>query len=448
MDTCNLREAYGQALVELGRKDARVVALEADLGKSTRSCLFKDEFPDRYFEMGIAEQNMTSTAAGLALVGRIPFLSTFAVFATGRAYDQIRNAVSIPRLKVRICGSSAGLSDFGDGKTHQSVEDVALMRAVPNMTVLVPVDAVETRAMMHALLNHPGPAYIRVNRNDLQPFTSATAPYAIGATPTIREGRDVVVFANGVMVSRAVSAAEALRPEGIELKVVNVSTVKPLNAAAIRAAAASARRGIVVAEEHSILGGLAAAVLEVLSEVRRPPCAIVGIRIPSAFPREGTRSSWPTLASPPSPSRRRRGSWWRPLTASRAGSSPAGHWKGAHESLGLPGGEVDCRSRSPPPDGRSRRGAVARSRHRDLRLGRARVLGLTGRLPDHNHGPRVFCGTVEATGEGVTGFARADLVSVQPVVFCGTCEHCREGLTNLCTSPAFFWRDGLQRQHG
>jgi len=281
MDTCNLREAYGQALVELGRKDPRVVALEADLGKSTRSCLFKDEFPARYFEMGIAEQNMTSTAAGLALVGKIPFLSTFAVFATGRAYDQIRNAVAIPRLKVRICGSSSGLSDFGDGKTHQSVEDVALMRAVPNMTVLVPVDAVETRAMMHALLEHSGPAYLRVNRNDLPTFTSARAPYAIGATPTIREGRDVVVFANGVMVSRAVSAAEALRPEGIELKVVNVSTVKPLNAAAIRAAAASVRRGIIVAEEHSILGGLAGAVLEVLSEVRHPPSLVVGI--PDSF---------------------------------------------------------------------------------------------------------------------------------------------------------------------
>ncbi len=278
METSNLREAYGLTLVELGGRDPRIVVLEADLGKSTRSCLFKDAFPERYFEMGIAEQNMTSTAAGLALVGKMPFISTFAVFATGRAYDQIRNVVCIPRLPVRICGSSAGLSDFGDGKTHQSVEDVALMRAIPNMTVLVPVDAVETRAMLHALLDYPGPAYLRVNRGDLPVYTPADARYVIGSASTVREGGDVVVFANGVMVSRAMAAAETLRAEGIELKVVNVSTVKPLGVAAIKAAAASVGRGIVVAEEHSVMGGLAGAVLEALGDEPRLPCEVVGIR--------------------------------------------------------------------------------------------------------------------------------------------------------------------------
>jgi transketolase len=278
MNTTNPREAYGQTLVELGREDPRIVVLEADLGKSTRSCLFKDAFPERYFEMGIAEQNMTSTAAGLALVGKIPFLSTFAVFATGRAYDQIRNVVCIPRLRVRICGSSCGLSDFGDGKTHQSVEDVALMRAVPNMTVLVPVDAVETRAMMRALVDHPGPAYLRINRNDLPVYTPEGAPYAIGQAPTLREGSDVVVFANGVMVSRAMAAAEALQAEGVSLKVVNVSTPKPLDVEALRRAVASVRGGVVIAEEHTGIGGLAGAILEALGGELRVPCETVAIR--------------------------------------------------------------------------------------------------------------------------------------------------------------------------
>jgi transketolase len=179
---------------------------------------------------------------------------------------------------VRICGSSSGLSDFGDGKTHQSVEDVAIMRAIPNMTVLVPVDAVETRAMLFALLRSPGPAYIRINRGDLPAYTPADSVYAIGDTRTVREGRDVVVFANGVMVSKAVSAALLLDAEGISAKVVNVSTVKPLNVGAIKAAAASVRRGIIVAEEHTVIGGLGAAILEALHEERRLKVEMVGIK--------------------------------------------------------------------------------------------------------------------------------------------------------------------------
>jgi len=278
METTNLREAYGLTLVELGRIDQRIVVLEADLGKSTRSCLFKEQFPERYFEMGIAEQNMTSTAAGLALAGKIPFVNSFAVFAAGRAYDQIRNVVCIPKLPVRICGSSSGLSDFGDGKTHQAVEDVAIMRAIPNMTVLVPVDAVETHAMLHALVQHPGPAYIRVNRNDLPVYTPPDRPYAIGDTQTVREGHDVVVFANGVMVSKAVTAAETLSAEDIGTKVVNVSTVKPLNVDAILSAVGSVRRGIVVAEEHTVMGGLAGAILEALHGQTRLPVEVIGIR--------------------------------------------------------------------------------------------------------------------------------------------------------------------------
>jgi transketolase len=167
MTSPNLRSAYGASLVRLGTKDKRVVALEADLGKSTQSAMFQAEFPDRYFQMGIAEQNMASTAAGFALTGMIPFIHSFAVFASGRGYDQLRNSICIPNLPVRICGSSAGLSDFGDGKTHQGIEDVALMRALPNMTVLCPADSTEVEKMMDCLLDWPGPVYLRINRNDL-----------------------------------------------------------------------------------------------------------------------------------------------------------------------------------------------------------------------------------------------------------------------------------------
>jgi len=261
----NLREAYGQALVEIGKRNKDVVVLEADLGKSTRSCLFQEVYPERYFEMGIAEQNMASTAAGLALVGKIPFIHSFAVFAAGRAYDQIRQAISIPGLNVRICGSSCGLSDFGDGSTHQAIDDVALMRAIPNMTVLVPVDAVEVKKMVEAVVEYKGPVYIRINRNDLPVYTPEDLECRIGGIYTVREGQDVVVFANGVMVSKAMEAAKVLQKEGISVEVVNVSTVKPLDADAL-AEKAKGFKGAVVAEEHGIIGGLCSAVSLALKE--------------------------------------------------------------------------------------------------------------------------------------------------------------------------------------
>ena len=210
----NMREAYGLALLELGRKNPHVVALEADLGKSTRSVLFQEAFPERYFQMGIAEQNMAATAAGLALAGKIPFIHSFAVFATGRAYDQLRNSICIPRLKVRVCGSSSGLSDFGDGKTHQSVEDVTLMRALPCMTVLSPVDGLETAKMMECLIDWPGPAYIRINRSDLPMLTPADEPYHIGKITCLRKGSDAALLATGVMVGRSLEAATLLAAKG------------------------------------------------------------------------------------------------------------------------------------------------------------------------------------------------------------------------------------------
>jgi len=276
MTSPNLRSAYGASLVRLGKKDERVVALEADLGKSTQSIMFQAEFPDRYFQMGIAEQNMTSTAAGFALSGMIPFIHSFAVFASGRAYDQLRNSICIPNLPVRICGSSAGLSDFGDGKTHQGVEDAALMRSLPNMTVLCPADSTEVEQMMNCMLDWPGPAYLRINRNDLPFVTPADEPYSIGKVTKLRDGNDVAIFGSGIMVSKALEAAEALQREGISTRVINISTIKPLDREAV-IRYASGVDAIVTAEEHSIIGGIGSAVVEALRGVSHPPVEFVGI---------------------------------------------------------------------------------------------------------------------------------------------------------------------------
>lgn len=275
MELLNSRKAYGEALVNLGAIDENVVVLEADLGKSTMTNMFGEKYPERYFQMGIAEQNMASVAAGLALTGKTAYINSFAVFATGRAYDQIRSSICIPKLNVKICGSSAGLSDFGDGKTHQSVDDIALMRVLPNMMVFSPVDAVETTKIMEAMHKHKGPCYIRINRNDMPPFTDPDDEYYIGKMPLIRDGEDVVVFATGIMVSRAVKAAEMLEKEGVSVRVVNVSTIKPLNIEALKKYCQSVK-GVVTAEEHSIHCGLGSAVCEALSDSKLP-IEIVGI---------------------------------------------------------------------------------------------------------------------------------------------------------------------------
>lgn len=273
----NQRTAYGETLVELGKENKNVVVLESDLSKSTMSCLFEQAFPERFFEMGIAEQNMTSTAAGFALAGKIPFISSFAVFASGRAYDQIRQSISIGKLNVNICGSSSGLSDFADGATHQAVEDVAIMRAIPNMTVLVPSDAVETRKMVKAMANHSGPVYIRLNRNDLPVLNDENMEFEIGKVFEIKDGRDAVAFVNGLMVSKALEAAEKLEKEGISLKIVNVSTVKPFNTEAIVSIAAGFS-AVVVAEEHSVIGGLGNAVADALKGEPGKVIEAIGIK--------------------------------------------------------------------------------------------------------------------------------------------------------------------------
>ncbi|NLJ24549.1 MAG: transketolase family protein [Firmicutes bacterium] len=277
MATRSLRVAYGQALVELGKEDERIVVLEADLGKSTMSILFQEQYPERYFEMGIAEQNMAATAAGLSLADKIPFINSFAVFASGRAYDQVRQSIAIPGLNVKICGSSAGLSDFGDGSTHQAIEDMAIMRAIPNMTVLVPADAVETRKMVKAMVEWNGPVYIRINRNDLPMITDIEGDYEIGKLQVVRDGSDIAVFANGVMVSKALVAADELKRDGISVKVINASTVKPLSKDEVLAHVQGCK-GVVTAEEHSIIGGLGSAIAEVLRRERNLPIEFVGVQ--------------------------------------------------------------------------------------------------------------------------------------------------------------------------
>ena len=253
------RIAYGEELVALGKEDGRVVALEADLGKSTMSALFGAEFPERYFEMGIAEQNMVSTAAGLAAAGKIAFASSFAVFAFGRAYDQIRQTVSIGRLNVKICGSSAGFSDFGDGSTHQAIEDIAVMCAVPNMTVFTPCDANETRKAVRAAAAVGGPAYIRVCRNPVADFTKPEDFFTPGALRVVRDGSDAAVFAFGVMLEAAVDAAVELEKKGVSVKVVNCATMKPFDYNGC-AELCAGMKAVVTAEEHTYIGGLASTV--------------------------------------------------------------------------------------------------------------------------------------------------------------------------------------------
>jgi transketolase len=260
----NQRQVYGETLVELGRENRNIVVLEADLSKSTMTSLFEQAFPDRFFEMGIGEANMTSFAAGLSMTGKIAFTNSFAVFAAGRAFDQIRQGISIPGLNVKIIGSSAGLSDFGDGATHQSVEDVAIMRAIPNMTVLVPADGAETRKMVRKITEYKGPVYLRINRHDMPDVFPEDQEFIIGKPYLIRDGKDIVVYSNGIMVYKAVQAAEKLAKEGIDVRVVNVSSLKPVDGNEIKKFANN-MKGVVTAEEHSIIGGLASVITFILS---------------------------------------------------------------------------------------------------------------------------------------------------------------------------------------
>ncbi|MEW6398628.1 MAG: transketolase C-terminal domain-containing protein [Bacillota bacterium] len=271
------RAAYGQALVELGHQDPRVVVLDADLSKSTHTALFAREFPHRHFNMGIAEQNMMGVAAGLASAGKIPFASTFAVFASGRCFDQLRVSICYPGLNVKIGASHAGITVGEDGASHQAIEDVALMSALPGMTVVVPADGPETRQAVFSAAARPGPWYLRLGRPPVPVVTPPGYRFQVGRGCALRQGHDVAIIACGVMVAQALAAAEELARDGVDATVVNMSTIKPLDAEMVVQVARECG-AVVTAEEHSVMGGLGAAVAAVLGEVYPVPLERVGIR--------------------------------------------------------------------------------------------------------------------------------------------------------------------------
>lgn len=280
----NVRDAYGETLVELGKEREDIVVLDADLSKSTKTMMFAEKFPERFFNMGVAEQNMMGVAAGLAACGKTVFASSFAVFATGRVYDQIRQSIAYPRLNVKIVASHAGITVGGDGASHQINEDIALMRVIPNMTILVPADYYETKKMVRASAEYDGPVYIRLGRSSTPVIFDESYEFEIGKANVIRDGDDVSIIAMGLMVPVALEGAEELAKKGIDARVINMSTVKPIDEKAI-IKAAKETGAIVTAEEHNIIVGMGSAVAEVLTKHVKVPQRRVGI--PDVFGESG-----------------------------------------------------------------------------------------------------------------------------------------------------------------
>ncbi|MFA4858487.1 MAG: transketolase family protein [Candidatus Margulisiibacteriota bacterium] len=272
------RDVYGKTLAELGKVYPDLVVLDADLSQSTKTCVFGKEFPDRFFNMGVAEQNLIGVAAGLAASGKIAFASTFAVFASGRAWDQIRASVAYPHLNVKIVATHGGITTGEDGATHQALEDIAIMRVMPNMTVIVPADAVETRLAIHQLVKMDGPAYVRLNRLAVPVIhENENCDFEIGRAQTLHAGSDLTIIACGIMVKAALDAAKILKASGILARVINLHTIKPLDVKCILLAAQETG-ALVTAEEHSIIGGLGAAVAEVVCENCPVPVVRVGMK--------------------------------------------------------------------------------------------------------------------------------------------------------------------------
>jgi transketolase len=274
----NNRVAYGKALVSLGETRPNVVVLEADLGKGTQTVLFRERFRERYFPVGIAEGNMMGIAAGMAAGGLVPFASTFCVFASMRAVEQFRNSIAYPRLNVKVVATNAGIEIGGDGATHQAIEDIAIMRAIPNVTVLVPSDPVMTTKLIHLVADSNGPVYVRIGRQDTPTvYDESSLTLEFGRAIVARPGGDVTIMAVGNMLCRALDAAEMLAREGIAARVLDMFSVKPIDVAAI-AAAAGETGCIVTAEDHNILGGLGGAVAEVLGDTTPVPLVRVGVQ--------------------------------------------------------------------------------------------------------------------------------------------------------------------------
>lgn len=276
-DKKSTRQAYGEYLVTLGEKNKNLVVLDADLSGATKTNIFKKACPERHFNAGIAETNLMGMAAGLATVGKIPFASTFAIFGAGRAYEVIRNSICYPKLNVKIALTHSGISVGEDGGSHQSIEDIALMRVIPNMTVLCPADAIETEKMMDAAMEINGPVYIRLGRSDVPFLFDEDYEFEVGKASFLKMGRDVTIIATGLMVGAALEAAELLKDDGISARVLNMGSIKPIDIDAIEDAAIKTG-AIVTAEEHSIIGGLGGAVAEVLCEVAPVPMERVGVK--------------------------------------------------------------------------------------------------------------------------------------------------------------------------
>ena len=282
--TLSTREEYGRTLVHLGEMSRDVVVLDADLSGSTCTRMFAERFPDRFFNMGISEQDMIGTAAGMSLAGKIAFASSFAIFVTGRCWEQIRQSVALPGCNVKIVGTHGGITVGKDGASHQALEDIAVMRAIPAMTVIVPADAVETRKAVEAAAWFEGPVYIRLTREKLPVIYPDEKRFRIGAATLVREGQDVTLFGIGLMLHAALDAARMLAEEGITARVVDAATVKPLDEEIVTRCAEETGCAV-TAEEHSIVGGLGDAVGEVLLRQRPIPMERVGVR--DAFGRSG-----------------------------------------------------------------------------------------------------------------------------------------------------------------
>lgn len=271
------RAAYGHVLKTEVYKNPNVVVLEADLGNATKSNAFKEVAPERYFNMGISEQDLIGTAAGFAAAGKIPLASTFAVFATGRAFEQVRNSVCYPKLNVKICATHAGLTVGADGGSHQAIEDISLMHTLPNMTVINPADAKEAEAAVLAAIDYQGPVYIRLGRAETKDIHDDSYHFEWGKAEVLRQGSDVTIFATGIMTAKALDAAETLAKQGIQAEVINVHTIKPLDEETVIASAKKTGK-VVTAEEHSIIGGLGSAVAEVLARQCPTKQAFVGVQ--------------------------------------------------------------------------------------------------------------------------------------------------------------------------
>ena len=278
------RQSYGEALLELGKENEQIVVFDADLASATKTNLFGKEFPNRFFDMGIAEQNMISTAAGMATCGKIPYASTFAVFAAGRAYDQIRNSVCYPKLNVKICATHAGITVGEDGATHQMIEDISLMRTLPNMTVISTSDDIQTKWAVKEISKINGPVYLRLSRLATPVIYDKNQKFEIGKAVQIGEGTDATIFATGVTVSEALKAQEELKIKGIDVRVVDIHTIKPIDRDIIVKCAKETKRLISI-EDHNIIGGLGSAISEVLTD--EYPIKLTRLGINDTFGKSG-----------------------------------------------------------------------------------------------------------------------------------------------------------------